>query len=85
MTKDKLYTICKGIYDWLSTISKVQEESLTDWLVYQITKNSALSTRKMICKTFSKPVEGKKTGADIELGYYRVVEITLIECIWTKL
>lgn len=67
MTKDKLYTICKGIYDWLSTISKVQEESLTDWLVYQITKKSALSKKKIICKTFSKPEEGKKTGADIEL------------------
>ena len=67
MTKEKLYTICKGINDWMSTIPNVQEESLTDWLVYQITKKSDMKKPKMTCKTFSKKEEGRNTGADIEL------------------
>lgn len=67
MTQEKLKTINKSIFDWLSTDPKVQEESLTDWLKYQIIKKSTSNGTKVTCKLFSKQIEGSVTGADIEL------------------
>lgn len=67
MTKDKLNTISKSIFNWFSTVPSVQEETLTDWLKYQVLVKSTSSGPKVKCKLFSKRQEGSVTGADIEL------------------
>lgn len=67
MTQSKLNTICKSIFDWLSIYPKVQEETLTDWLKYQIIKRSASVGTNVKCRLFSKHKEGTVTGADMEL------------------
>ena len=52
----------KEIKSWILSQSTVKEESLTDWLLYDISRNIG----GVVYFPFSRHVEGKTTGADWE-------------------
>ena len=48
------------IHEWMSAQPEVKEESLTDWLLYELSKRSP----QVAYKAFSRHQEAKYTGAD---------------------
>ena len=56
----ELSTLSKEINTWLSAQPAVKEESLTDWLLYELSKRSS----QVYYKAFTRHEEAKYTGAD---------------------
>ena len=53
---------CEEIFNWINLQDEVGEESITDWLLYHISKQSP----NIYYKLFSKIKEARVTGADFE-------------------
>ncbi|MDO4769457.1 MAG: hypothetical protein Q4A11_03720 [Brachymonas sp.] len=53
---------CGYIKEWMGSCDRVKEESITDWLLYELSKSSS----RIINIPFTRYVEGKLTGADWE-------------------
>jgi len=64
MDKDckKLRKICLKIREWMEKQPAVKEESITDWLLFEVSNNIP----RFYYKSFSRNEEAKETGADWE-------------------
>ena len=58
----KLREICLKVQKWIEKQPSVKEESITDWLLFEISNNIP----RFYYKSFSRNEEAKETGADWE-------------------
>jgi len=59
---DEFRRVSRYIYKWILNQPAVEETSITDWVLFSLSKN----TNKITYVKFSRQVEGRKTGADWE-------------------
>lgn len=57
---DQLKVLSIDIFDWIQAQTAVKEESLTDWLLYELSKRCS----NVAYKAFTRHEEAKYTGAD---------------------
>lgn len=57
---DELRTLSSDIFDWINAQPAAKEESLTDWLLYELSKRCV----NVAYKAFTRHEEAKYTGAD---------------------
>ena len=57
---DILKDLNTKIFEWMSAQPTVKEESITDWLLYELSKRSV----QVAYKAFNRYEEAKYTGAD---------------------
>lgn len=57
---DQLQRLSSETFDWIDAQPEVKEESITDWLLYELSK----SCKNVAYKSFTRHEEAKYTGAD---------------------